>query len=330
MNMIEYIQNDNSFYVSDEVSSVPTDESNTSWENRYKFVADLVSISRGRHNDSPEARFQQILKEEIEVSGNKNHLFAGKPLEFLPVVLPIDLQFSGDHLLRLNNDEIPTNNANFFRHCYIKDDEGEVASTYPYNLKVYTNFRHVYNWLVGHLGFTPERALETIPFNTREELKDFRAIRVSSPIFVQSQLMTHTQISKELQSDNMSADNGYWLPEDILDRIRDSEISGLKMFTSNLGKDNESIARLLIRRTFVNVLPQSKVQELLKQIGYEREIYSKAPYCFQYKEMVMAGWMNDPEVWEHFLLERGTYPVWIQKETEDVARAIKKILLKGV
>lgn len=352
--MTKYIINDKNFYVTDEVSSVPTDESNLNWENRYKFVTDLAAISRGKYeSNNPELRFKHLLKEasgnfkpewledEEGMINSKNDnkiAAASRPLEFLPVALPITNECNTKSIItvKLKDRKFPIVNYNFLKHCYVGKGF------------LYTNFRHLYNWFIDYESMTSEEALELIPFNTKEELKYFKAIRVSTPMFVWSQLMTHTQISKESQSDRVSKNNSYWLPEDIIDKLTHIEESKLdnevlKEFVTGLravvalnnsnGNSEESIEATLnhIQWIFLNQLSQEHVQSLLKEAGYKREIFSRAPYYFKYKELIMTGWMNDPEVWGHFLLEREAYPdyhkSWVQKETADTAIAIRDVLL---
>lgn len=344
--MIKYIGNDKNFYVTDEVSSVDTTETNLNWENRYKFVSDLAAISRGKYeSNNPEKRFKHLLKEastdidketisnssKMENLKNNNRIkVASRPLEFLPVALTMD--YADKHIINAAKESY--SKYSFYKHCYV--DKNDV---------IYTNFRHLYNWLFKNTNMSVGSILDTIPFNSKDELRNFKAIRLSTPMFVWSQLMTHTQISKESQSDRVSSNNKYWLPDDIVDKlldikveaetgdVTDQDLDELQCHLFELQKENgdiELIHNYLIN-VFTYVLPQSKVQYLLEKSGYNREIYSRAPYYFKYKEMVMTGWVNDPEVWGHFLLEREAYDMyhksWVQKETANTAKAIRDIIV---
>ena len=356
--MIKYVNNeDKNFYVTDEVSSVPTDESNTSWENRYKFVTDLAAISRGKYESgNPEKRFKHLLKEascnitidQLEDVTDKDYFnrhyysSASRPLEFLPVVLKFCKTNMNTYMVLLNNgEELHVQDLNFFRHCYVSEtvEDGE------FKYRLYTNFRNIYNWMLqNHVTYPNEDAIDMIPFNNKDELQDFKAIRVSSPMFVWSQLMTHTQISKESQSDRVSSNNGYWLPDDIMDRIssmdvNDIDVAEIKHFIDGFktgflnNEDTYKTQHDFLMNIFLNVLPQNKIQDLLKQLGYQREIYSRAPYYFKYKELIMTGWANDPKTWGHLLLEREAYPdyhtSWVQKETADTVKAIREVLINA-
>lgn len=344
--MIKYIGNDKNFYVTDEVSTIPVTEANLTWENRYKFVSDLAAISRGKYESSnPFKRFKHLLKEAStdvnkEAISNGSHMeylknndrlkVASRPLEFLPVVLTMD--YVNKHII--NTVKTEHSKYSFYKHCYVDKDD-----------MVYANFRHLYNWLFKNANMSLDSILDVIPFNSKEELKHFKVIRLSTPMFVWGQLMTHTQISKESQSDRIASNGKYWLPDDIVNRlldieteaetgdITDQDLDEIQSHLFELQKENKDtdLIRNYLVNVFTYVLPQSKVQYLLEKAGYNKEIYSRAPYYFKYKEMVMTGWVNDPEVWGHFLLEREAYDIyhksWVQKETANTAKAIRDIIM---
>lgn len=347
--MIKYIsKHDKNFYVTDDVSSVATTEANLNWENRYKFVSDLAAISRGKYESTnPEKRFKHLLKEAstdvdketISNSGYMDNLkndnrikVASRPLEFLPVALTMD--YADKYFISVAKEDY--SKYSFYRHCFV--DKNDI---------IYTNFRHLYNWLFKNTNMSVGSILDIIPFNTKDELRNFKAIRLSTPMFVWAQLMTHTQISKESQSDRVSYNDKYWLPDDLADKLLDIELEinkdtgdivdqdldELQFQLFELKKENVdmSLVHKYLINVFLYVLPQDKVQDILEKAGYNKEIYSRAPYYFKYKEMVMTGWANDPEVWGHLLLEREAYDTyhksWVQKETADTAKAIRDIIM---
>lgn len=169
----------------------------------------------------------------------------------------------------------------------------------------------------------------------------FKAIKLKIPMMVWAQWpMTHTQLSKESQSDRVSEGNGYWLPEGIIEKINNApeeeiskinfsqEFIDLQAITSS---DTPAASKVeFILNTFLNGLPQEAVQQILKAAGYKREIWSRAPYYFKYKESVVTGWYNDPTTWEHSFLERSVEPNswknWTQKETKEVLQAVRTII----
>ena len=169
----------------------------------------------------------------------------------------------------------------------------------------------------------------------------FKALKLKIPMMVWAQWpMTHTQLSKESQSDRVSEGNGYWLPEGIIEKINNTpeeeickinfsqEFIDLQAITSS---NTPAAAKIeFILNTFLNGYPQECVQQILKAAGYKREIWSRAPYYFKYKECVVTGWYNDPTTWEHSFLERSVEPNswknWTQKETKEVLQAVRAII----
>lgn len=169
----------------------------------------------------------------------------------------------------------------------------------------------------------------------------FKALKLKIPMAIWAQWpMTHTQLSKESQSDRVSEGNGYWLPEGIIEKINNTpeeeickinfsqEFIDLQAITSS---NTPAAAKIeFILNTFLNGYPQECIQQILKAAGYKREIWSRAPYYFKYKECVVTGWYNDPTTWEHSFLERSVEPNswknWTQKETKEVLQAVRAII----
>ena len=356
-------------YVTDEVSTVDIKDFNSNLENRIKSVTDIAAISRGKlGSNNPSLRFKHLLKEaaynySVYVLNECSHDVlpevderlvntAGRPLEFCPVVLTITnldpykqvytlTSFNGEVII----DEIEDVDLfQLLRFSYVDE-----------NRNIYTNYRALYNFLVGYFkkyGIS-ENPEDIIPFLTYEhEAKKYRVLRVKAPMFVWAQFMTHTQLSKISQSDRVAEQEDYWLPEDIFDRIlnynvsdrdnksiptrEDMNILEIKNHLINFNntikdKDERYEAQYdYLSKIFIYVLVQNEIQDLLKKLGYKREIYSRAPYYFKYKEFVIGGWMNDPHTWGHLLLERDGYSEirksWTQKETKEFSIAIREIL----
>lgn len=332
-------------YVTDEVSTIPVDEANTCEENRIKFVTDLAAISRGnKESKNPAVRYKALLKEaapnDLPIDGEKASKVASRPLEFLPVVITYD-QFN-DIFSKIKYHDEEEEFDNFInkiaRYSYFKRG------------MIYTNMRALYNAGIPY---------EKIPYNTKEELAEFKVLRVKLPMFTWAQVMTHTAISKESQSDRISSTDEYWVPSDIVDRLYalynksiiaptsvDPEIKKfLDCSTENYnsllfsGKPDEMdlsvdeiIYRSIMKPLIYGNYGQQQVQDIFKELGYKQEIYSRAPYYFKYKEFIMTGWKNDPAVWDHFLLEREAYPElyesWAQEQIKEFAAAARKILNK--
>lgn len=278
------------------VELIDTTTANLDKQSRVRFVTSLAAISRGKDKSKTPLKTFNRLKKEAEGAT------ASRPMEFLPVAL------SGKKLGNIIGDVSSAHVLNkVLRYSYLDDNE-----------IVYTNARALLNAGVAY---------KNIPFNTKEELKWFRAFRVKVPFFVHGHLNTHTAISKEAQSDRISVQGDYWLPSDLAKRVLEQ-----KGLPKKLTRDIESSASVSsgFRKWMLNTASQNEVQAFLKSVGYGREIYSRAPYYFKYKEFVMTGWENDDATFRHLVREREGLPEvhksWVQKETAEVAVALAKIL----
>lgn len=168
----------------------------------------------------------------------------------------------------------------------------------------------------------------------------FKALKLKIPIMCWAQWpMTHTQLSKESQSDRVSEGVGYWLPEDLVKRIREFKLTDDMTYSDKYVYDSFKELKfttkdhILVEEFLTNMLEywsQNMTQSILKMLGYKREIWSRAPYYFKYKECVVTGWYNDPTTWGHSFLERSVEPEswknWTQKETKEVLQAVKEII----
>lgn len=396
------IFNDGISYVTDEVSTIPTQCANLSKETREKFVTDLAAVSRGKSgSNNPKVRFQSLLKEaapnEFLEEGVDIEKVSSRPLEFLPVIVTFVKEEHNDkiyyYLENGNSDGIVEEDFynNILRFSY-------VTSSNDYSIELYTNFRTLYN-----AGLSEEQIpfVETVRYrvskdgekkviSTNEVLLDieetsgieledsiefyvsdllengytidniiedvkagycfvpyyekFKAIKLALPMAYWSQWpMTHTQLSKESQSDRVAENVNYWLPSDIIEKFNnyiidtDGELSGeaceqlesIQFITKapDLSKEAKLQA---IKDIMLHVLPQNRFQEILKEIGYKREIWSRAPYYFKYKEVVVTGWYNDPTTWQHSFLERNGYDEyyknWTQKESQQIIKAVMEVV----
>lgn len=258
---------------------------------------------------------------------------ASRVLEFLPCIVYLSFYpKNNEWIIRINKRINSTLNikidfislSGLLRFGYL--EEGiSIGETQYYTL--YTNFRNVLNFYNSFYAYTKKCTdlLEHIYYDT-DGYEDFKVLRIKAPMFVWAQFMTHTQLSKETQSDRVTGQKDYWLPEDIVEKIKKYKESSLDPNLDSL----EEINFNTILNLFLNVLSQNQVQTLLKNCGYPREIWSRAPYYFKYKEFIMTGWINDPNAWGHLLLEREAYPKlhesWVQDETRKYADAIRKCL----
>jgi len=379
------IYGDGNSYVTDQVSTVSVNEANLNEENRIKFVTDLAAVSRGNsESKNPAKRYQALLKEAAPTDKSIMEIYnqnsekscpllavdafkdiqgsPSKPMEFLPVVL--DYFVSEGHngagskvvitnLLSGNKSE-PEEYDNLF--VFEFEDYNNLLGQHSYmkNGHIYTNMRAVLN--AGIL-------YKDIPYNTKEDLKEFRALKAMVPLMVWAQVpQTHTKLSKESQSDRVSSNNKYWLPIDFRKRVYDYKLKHAfehkdavaQELLENEGKrltgsypfpiyqkltdeilsccDKDQVPYIMVNgnRATDCTPTQNEVQMYFKELGYHQEIYSRAMYYFKYKEVVMTGWRNDPKVWNHLFIERSAVPEvwqnWTQNETKLFVEAMKKIV----
>ena len=352
------IYKDGISYVTDEVSSVLAREANLNEENRIKFVTDLAAVSRGKNESkNPPVRYKSLLKEAAPQL-DKDGIYSttgspSRPVEFLPVVLRYFLAGNTYNICDTNYSMVESSrviaimspeefNNSLGQHSYLE------------NGKIYTNMRAVLNAGIPY---------EKVPYNTEEDLSLFIALKANIPMYVWSQSPnTHVKISKEAQSDRVAENNNYWLPSDFREKVytykqkhdfefKDRVAQELlekegkrllgtypkpiyqKLVNGILGcRDMTQIPYLMVNGD-VNtgcIASQGDVQEFFKELGYKREIYSRAMYYFKYKEVVMTGWYNDPKVWRHLFVERNAnlkvWKNWTQEQTKQFVKAIRYIV----
>lgn len=316
------IYGDNIGYVTDEVSELKPCEANLNEENRIKFVTDLAAISRGKNkSNNPNIRYKSLMKET-------RLGYPSRPLEFLPVVLELKPEPNGNYIRVGLKDELELvmDNLDFFNKVAPFSYIEQIPNIYENyqdacdQFFLFTNMRCLIN-----AGFIYEQ----IPYanNVDKQLyTNFKAIKANVPMFVWSQIMTHTQLSKVSQSDRVSENSNYWLPDDIHTRLNKDIMLEYDL------RINDSCVREAILDHFLNYFTQADVQAFLKDLGYPREIYNRAPYYFKYKEFIITGWYNNKRCWYNMLVERNAITTnecnknWTQKETNIFANAVNTIL----
>lgn len=332
-------------YVTNEVSTVKTCESNLNEENRIKFVTDLAAVSRGKsESNNPSIRYRQLLEEAAMKTPSR-------PLEFLPIIIKGRLiQFNivelegKDTLIKYS---LPSFMSLIARFSYIDYKENNV-------IYIYTNMRCLIN------AGIPYDNIPYIKDELKEEYKKFKAAKANIPMFVWAQVpMTHTQISKESQSDRVAENTKYWMPMDYEERAREL-LEEMSRTNKKIDYDNDLYPELLLsdtigeiddleqqkkdgtvyntpeirRKVFLNDLmvsySQEEIYDLFKKLGYRREIWSRAVYYFKYKEVVMTAWHNDCLTWDHLFRERSAKPEewknWTQSTTKEFVIALKEVI----
>ena len=284
--------------------------------------------------------------------GEKPKGSPSRPLEFLPVVVDILPDYHNNQAAFTLWAVDATEEDNSIKEF---NDLSDAMSLLKYShvsrhptdkhlMRVYTNMRALISAGIPY---------EKIPYNKSEDLESFVAIKANIPMFVWAQVPnTHTQISKEAQSDRVAENNSYWLPSDFRDRLfhltKDGTESGKPIdpepvigwqgiYQLQDGTKIGKVAQYLLMCTTheelvqeILALSQIESQNLFKVLGYPREIWSRAMYYFKYKEVVMTGWMSDPNVWKHLFYERNGYKNvwknWTQSETEQFVKCIQELI----
>ncbi len=335
--MIKYIYNDDIGMVTNKVSTVKICESNLNEENRMKFVTDLAAISRGKtESNNPAKRYQSLLKEAaFNVTGDIAN--ASRPLEFLPIVLQVNIDEFGANFTDRNGEPIWEMNAEDFMN-------NVMPFSYINNDLLYTNMRALFN---------ADMPYESIPYNTVDEISDFRAVKVKVPMFVFNHLITHTKLSKEARSERMVDLNtcDYWLPQgfrkrvyDYISKFKDADgntdmfAKGFNNIEMNFAErclqynNSEDLIRFMLSGDMLGNfrMGQSNLMSFFKELGYPKEIYQRAMLEFRYKDMIITGWFNDPKTFNHLFLERNAkqdeWKNWTQNETSITVNAIKEIV----
>ena len=325
---------------------------NTSRENRVNAVTSIAAISRGKDNsNNPEKRYSRLLKEaapdisyydllELEESKLDISKTAGRPLEYAPVVL---------------TGKIKTNKVDFTEVVVVEielKDKKAIELDYSEFVNGLGKFSYIVEEFDGLISiYTNVRALINagidegdIPFNRFTELLNYFIIEVKVPYFVFAQLRTHGLLSQVAVSGRVVDEDEIWLPNDILERLdnafhdKERRLAFMDKFKDCC--DKEDLDVIIISSITVNDLdslvevfklcPIDTVREILKFLGYKKEIYDRWYNFMEYKTFIIGGWLNNPYQWGHFLLEReafdSIFKSWVQPQTKETAKAIRELL----
>ena len=300
---------------------------NASEDNRIEFVSKTASVSRGKDSfNNPVGRYKTLLKE-----GALNT--PSRCLEFIPIVLRARVNEHSVALFSLdsysNIAALPLEDFlnKLAKYSYLEYEEN--------HFKIYTNLRALLKAGISY-------GASTMLYSYSQEYKNFKVFKMSIPMFVFNHLVTHTQLSKETRSDRVTKldDTNYWLPADLASRAKEYNKDTSKIEDMFLATEVDDFLTFLkkqceVRPNYNEIVhfllntPQLVVAQALRVLGYPKEIYQRAMLEFRYKETVVAGWVNNPATWEHFLLERGgsdKWKNWVQPETKMLAMKIQNIL----
>jgi len=222
---------------------------------------------------------------------------ANRPLEFIPMLFTKQEFFNNINFIECNKTFNET-----IKFITLSDDFvlTNLRNILKYDKSNNTNFSNNYNEIIdGYIVF-----------------------KLNIPMFLRDQIITHTQLSKVNKSNRVGKQNDtYYLPNDILCKYNSEH------------KDNYVIKDLdsLIDR-FVNELSPNSVKDLLKSLGYNKEIWTRWPNQMKYGVMSLGGWIQDRNGFKNLLLERSAIPEqwknWTQVETKNVCINIKDLIDK--
>ncbi len=314
------------------VARIEAKQSNTNEQARIDLITSIAIITRGL-TDIKEERKDGLYKDLLVEGYGKT---ANRVFEFLPVVLK-DVSFEGLCLTFTSGEEDITltkeQSLNVLRYSYYDTKANNI----------YTNMRCLLKAGVQY---------EKVPYNSEEELENFKIIDMKIPMYIWAQLYTHTQLSKISESDRVSKNpvwdvNSLELPEDIVKKVFENIISDeniaeyvkkcdvndlsddewlkFKFYDTLIAKDfikEPSIDK--IKNILMTIMSSDELYRLFKMLGYAKEICSRAIYYMRLKHSIFAGWKNDPNVWDNLVNERTNS--WTQKDTKVIANQIKELI----
>ena len=301
------------------------------------------------------------------ISGYSDQGSPSRPLEFLPVVAKIDMHDDAVAFIKDEDNKtyhsilLHDFANNILRFSYMKKISGT-------RYKLYTNMRALINAGVPYdeIPYNSQDEISDgkffavrikspmfvwAQFKTHCMLSSESA---SGRIIDEDEYWLPKDLPKKIKDGSMKSDKINVFTEerlmehvkktfkDVLEKIEDKEKeseTALKMFQEmymDLINDpdayNIPISVLhdpgYAAHMFLHFYSESKVQSFFKELGYPKEIYSRAMYYFKMKEYVATGWGIDPKTWEHLFVERSTKPDiwknWTQKETKELVQMIKE------
>ena len=352
MESIDYLDKG---YVKFDPASVSVLDCLTSVENLEKYVTDLAAISRGKDkSNNPALRFKGLCG-ECSPYGDIVRLKNGelpleprgsRPLEFVPICVRVRVY--GNIIEGVSNrsyniynvydeyvGEIPM--ERFYNELIRHGHVYTINRTGGYEeFIIYTNLRTLINLKVNYKAFIGCK------YNKYRDQK-YMILKIKAPMFVWAQIMTHTQLSKESQSDRVTeGEKDYYLPKEFYRSLFDNQDVYEKHkedlkdidFTK---EDLEETEREILIKFLLNKLSANDCKNLFKELGFKKEIYNRAMYYLQYKEFVVGGYIdniNGIDGWTNLIKERTNIELekndklihkhWTQKETNQLCEIIHK------
>lgn len=287
------------------IKKIDVRKANSSEEARKEYIAQIATMTRGLDGSKdPDALYTRLM---TEAHGGS----PGRPLEFIPVKFILNYTKTGYNIRYEDNSTVDVTEDfvedikkySTFEKTDLFDDDFRVWH-------VYTNIRTLMK-----AGMPYER----IPYNSN--IEEYLAIDMKIPMFVWSQLYTHTQISKISESDRVSVQTevdrfDFWLPKDFEEKYNDH-------FNIDRNDPERRVDIEGIKDIIFNDYSQRDVRFLFKDLGYPKEIWSRAIYYMQYKRSIFGAWKKDSNTWVNLLNER--LNGWTQEVTKEIAYEIYKI-----
>nr|DAP53799.1 MAG TPA: hypothetical protein [Caudoviricetes sp.] len=293
------------------------ERANSSEEARINFVSKTSAISRAKDESSnPESRYKHLLKEGAMGT-------ASRCLEFVPVYFEFEV-YGNRAILHLKDNKQSNMSLDKFMNTIVKFGFIENMDRGMFLCK--TNLRAM---LKADIPY------EDVPYNN--VCKGFRVFKMQIPMFVFNHVVTHTMLSKESRSDRVVRLNkgNYWVPEDIVERIRNTDIEERRAVLLESGvkkayyKLRDTLDATKHYNSFILAMlsiPTADLMGLLEVLKYPREIFQRAVLEMRYKETILAAWEHE-FTWLNFLRERGgseDWKNWVQKETKQAAVTLAK------
>ncbi len=135
----------------------------------------------------------------------------------------------------------------------------------------YTNARELFMW-----GWTLDQVLEHVTFT------NYKVFKCQVPYFIYGQISTHNQLTTVSHSQRYSeCDRGYWKPPEV-----------------SMKQDQWDIVVSTRARP-------KELQDVMKNSGIVRkEVWDRGRDMLQNRVFTIGGFTNNPNAWEHFLLQR--------------------------
>lgn len=280
--------------------NIPVELSNANEENRVLFIKALKDIVRSSvpGKITPPNLIYSGLSEEIcpLEYDRENKKTPSRLFEFIPVVIKFKYDLNNECVyLNLRSPlNTPTGvkmSLSLFNHMLLRFSYAYKITSKTYILR--TNLRACINAGIPY---------RYIPYNDKDELKDYKIMHVYAPYFILTKLMEHTLLSKEIKYEkSVNEKDDYWFPP-TLDEL---DIENIMKFNQN------------------------EIKLFLKQLKFPKDIYQWGIQGWRKRDLLIGGWDQDL-TWQHLFLEKNArtdrYSNFTSKEISTVVKAMKDFI----